>query len=92
MQAYIDSHYEEVAKLGWNGLSKTTGQMKTADSLRWVNPLELKTAVEQVFVQRFGKKEDKSAPASKLKKDKVSWRSNEPPKGGSLILNRRFLI
>lgn len=41
---------------GWANLGPTLGALKTSD-LRWANPLELKSAVENAFTDRFGPKE-----------------------------------
>lgn len=43
--------------------------MRQDDSLKWVNPLELKASAEKAFEEKFGKKEDaKKAQAEKAKK------------------------
>jgi hypothetical protein len=68
VRAYVDSNKPDIVKLGWNGIGKTTGQMKTNDGLRWINTLELKAAVETVYEEVFGKKEDKAAATAKVKK------------------------
>jgi glutaminyl-tRNA synthetase len=41
---------------GWANLSSIIGSLKTSPELRWANPLELKTTVEEVFTQLFGEK------------------------------------
>ncbi|GJN91074.1 hypothetical protein Rhopal_004089-T1 [Rhodotorula paludigena] len=63
VRAYVAEHDAEVRKTGWTGFSKTSGLMRQADALRWVNPLELKAAAEAVFEELFGKKEDAKAKA-----------------------------
>ena len=64
VRAYIEANKTDVTKLGWNGIGKTTGQMKSNDGLRWVPALELKSAVEKVYEEVFGKKEDAKAAAA----------------------------
>lgn len=69
MRIYLSTHDAEVLKTGWGGFSKTSGLMRQDDSLKWVNPLELKNAAEKAFEDKFGKKEDaKKAQAEKAKK------------------------
>lgn len=63
VRAYVAEHDADVRKTGWTGFSKTSGLMRQADALRWVNPLELKAAAEAVFEELFGKKEDAKAKA-----------------------------
>lgn len=41
---------------GWANLGATIGALKSTD-LRWANPLELRTAVESAFLEKFGPKE-----------------------------------
>jgi glutaminyl-tRNA synthetase len=56
---------------GWSSLSSAIGGLKNAPDLRWANPLELKNAVEKVFVDTFGSKEEALAKL-KAEKTKVS--------------------
>ncbi|KAH9931766.1 glutaminyl-tRNA synthetase [Amylocystis lapponica] len=53
---------------GWENLGATIGGLKGTE-LRWANPLELKTAVERVFTERFGPKEAAKSKAKESKKD-----------------------
>ena len=41
---------------GWNNLGAAIGGLKSTE-LRWANALELKKAVEQSFLEKFGPKE-----------------------------------
>lgn len=43
---------------GWRDLSSVISGLKSMPDLRWVNPLDLKNAVEKVFVDTFGNKEE----------------------------------
>lgn len=50
-----------------------TGQMKATEQLRWVNALDLKSAVEKVYEEMFGNREQaKAAAAASAKTKKVS--------------------
>ena len=57
---------------GWSSLSSVIGGLKSTPDLRWANPLELKNAVEDVFVDTFGSKEEALA---KLKVEKAKANS-----------------
>ncbi|BGP16806.1 hypothetical protein JCM10213_004654 [Rhodosporidiobolus nylandii] len=71
VRSYVDTNLAEISKTGWGGFSKTSGLMRLTDELRWVAPLELKAAAENVFEAVFGKKEDaKKAAAEKAEKAK----------------------
>lgn len=43
------------------------GSLKSLSTLRWASPLDLKTAVEAVYLEVFGPKEDKAAVKSRQK-------------------------
>ncbi|GAA5906837.1 hypothetical protein JCM5296_001954 [Sporobolomyces johnsonii] len=63
VRTYVSSNKADLAKLGWGGISKTLGQMRNSDDLRWANPLEVKAATEKVYEEEFGKKEEAMAKA-----------------------------
>lgn len=52
---------------GWAKLGSTITGLKTNPALRWVNPLEIKNAVESAFNQSFGAKEA-AKPKPKVKR------------------------
>ncbi len=41
---------------GWANLGPTLNALRGSSELRWANPLEVKDAVEQVFLEKFGPK------------------------------------
>ncbi len=45
------------AVAGWAGMGAAITALKNTPGLRWVNPLELKNAVESALTERFGAKE-----------------------------------
>ncbi|KAI0650231.1 glutaminyl-tRNA synthetase [Trametes meyenii] len=59
---------ESSAFTGWNNLGAAIGGLKGTD-LRWANPLELKTAVEKAFVEKFGAKETAKPKGKEPKKE-----------------------
>ncbi|GAA5987908.1 hypothetical protein JCM10908_007267 [Rhodotorula pacifica] len=64
VRAYLDSPANaDQVKTGWTGISRVTGTMRQSDSLRWVAPLELKSAVEKAYTERFGTKEEATKKA-----------------------------
>jgi glutaminyl-tRNA synthetase len=74
MNRKINEHLDSSNVNGWQDLSATLGALRTNPSLYWANPLEVKTAVESIFTERFGTKESaKPVKASKgAKNPKVS--------------------
>lgn len=42
---------------GWTNLSSVLSGVKNTPALRWANTLDVKTAVERVFVEKYGPKE-----------------------------------
>ncbi|GAA5885552.1 hypothetical protein JCM3774_002987, partial [Rhodotorula dairenensis] len=64
VRAYLDSpDNADQVKTGWTGISRVTGVMRQSDSLRWVAPLDLKSAVEKAYTERFGSKEEAAKKA-----------------------------
>ncbi|KAI0939379.1 hypothetical protein AcW1_004441 [Taiwanofungus camphoratus] len=59
---------------GWTNLGATIGGLRNTE-LRWANQLELKTAVERTFTQRFGPKEA-AKPKGKEPKKEAAAKAN----------------
>lgn len=57
--------------MGWSGLGKTLGAVRSSDQLKWANSLEVKEALEQVYLEEFGVKVIENQAALKAAKDKV---------------------
>lgn len=75
VRAYLDSPTNaDQVNAGWSAISRVTGTMRQSDSLRWVAPLDLKSAVEKAYTERFGTKEEatKKAKAQAEQAKKVS--------------------
>lgn len=53
---YVDSNVP-AATAGWTHLSSVISSVKSTVALRWANTLDVKTAVERVFTERYGPKE-----------------------------------
>lgn len=75
MRAYFESHRAELTKSGWSGFGKSLGLIKGSEGLRWANTLDVKTAVEQVYLEAFGEKSAGNVAALNAAKDKVRVRS-----------------
>lgn len=54
---------------GWANLGSILNALRGSPELRWANPLEVKDAVEKVFLEKFG---PKVAAKPKAKVDKLS--------------------
>ncbi|KAI5124954.1 hypothetical protein M0805_007381 [Coniferiporia weirii] len=52
----VTDYVSSASLSGWANLSTSIGALKSTPDLRWANPLELKNAVEKVFVETFGEK------------------------------------
>ncbi|KAG0663871.1 hypothetical protein C6P46_002097 [Rhodotorula mucilaginosa] len=64
VRAYLDSPTNaDQVNAGWSAISRVTGTMRQSDSLRWVAPLDLKSAVEKAYTERFGTKEEATKKA-----------------------------
>ncbi|SCV69645.1 BQ2448_1039 [Microbotryum intermedium] len=62
---YVESHKDEITKVGWPGINKVSAQIKLNDDfLRWVNMLELRDAFNAVYVEVLGEKPDPKAVAA----------------------------
>lgn len=68
LASQVTEYVASSAASGWANLGAVIGGLKNTD-LRWANALELKSAVESAFAEKFGTKE-----AAKLK-GKVSTMS-----------------
>ncbi|SCZ89135.1 BZ3500_MvSof-1268-A1-R1_Chr9g10304 [Microbotryum saponariae] len=84
VRAYVDAHKDEITPLGWPGINKVSAQLKPNDDfLRWVNMLQLRDALNAVYVDLFGQKPDPKAAAAAGKGGKAG--DKEPTKKVSTI-------
>ncbi|PLW46493.1 hypothetical protein PCASD_06299 [Puccinia coronata f. sp. avenae] len=61
---YVKSS-EKAQEMRWGWLGKTTGELKKLAQLKWSNPMDLKTSVDEVFLEIFGpKKNEVQAPVA----------------------------
>ncbi|PPQ65934.1 hypothetical protein CVT26_010696 [Gymnopilus dilepis] len=67
---------------GWASLGPVISALKNSPELRWANPLEVKTAVEKVFLDKFGPKETAKPKAKepKAKKEEAAPAAVPPRK------------
>ncbi|KAI0751547.1 glutaminyl-tRNA synthetase [Daedaleopsis nitida] len=75
----VKDYLASSAYTGWNNLGAAIGGLKGTD-LRWANALELKSAVEKAFVEKFGAKEAAKPKGKEPKKDAAaaSTAASEP--------------
>lgn len=55
--ARVKNYISSADVTGWNNLGTALNTLRSDSELRWANPLEVKNAVEQVFLEKFGPKE-----------------------------------
>jgi glutaminyl-tRNA synthetase len=55
VSAYVESNSSDIA--GWIHLTSVLSGVKNTPALRWASTLDVKTAVERVFTERYGPKE-----------------------------------
>ncbi|OCH92179.1 glutaminyl-tRNA synthetase [Obba rivulosa] len=67
--AKVKENVSSAAVQGWANLGATIGALKNSSELRWANPLEVKTAVERAFTERFGAKEAGKPKGKEPKKE-----------------------
>ncbi|KAG8932593.1 hypothetical protein FRC01_013088 [Tulasnella sp. 417] len=88
----VKSHFEAQPADGWSSLMSFINSAKATPTLRWAPPLEVKTATEKLFTERFGPKEvggkgktkEPKAPA----KTAASAASSEPSATSSKAAER----
>ncbi|KAH9927190.1 glutaminyl-tRNA synthetase [Epithele typhae] len=68
LAARVKEYVSSAALTGWNNLGVAIGGLKNTD-LRWANALDLKKAVEDAFVEKFGAKETAKPKGKEPKKD-----------------------
>ncbi|EEB90522.1 hypothetical protein MPER_11259, partial [Moniliophthora perniciosa FA553] len=64
---HVSEYITSNAVAGWEKLGPTISGVKSIPALRWANPHEIKHAVENTLMKKFGPKENaKGGPLSKL--------------------------
>jgi glutaminyl-tRNA synthetase len=53
---YVGSS-EKAKESKWASLGKTTGELKKLEVLKWCNPIDLKSSVDESFLELFGPKD-----------------------------------
>jgi hypothetical protein len=70
----VSKYINSSAVMGWTNMGTAITALKNTAELRWVNPLELKNAVESALTNRFGAKET-AKPKGKVRLLLVSRRA-----------------
>lgn len=81
---YVKSS-EKALQGKWASLGKTTGELKKLEELKWCNPIDLKTSVDETYLEIFGPKESKSSQAAP-KPNPVPSKSTEATKPKTTLL------
>ncbi|TRM68091.1 tRNA synthetases class I, catalytic domain-containing protein [Schizophyllum amplum] len=88
--------YERIAEVagpsaskGWAGLGAVISATKAVPSLRWANPLEIKSTVEKLFLEKFGPKEAAKPKAKEPKKPTKSTKAETSQAGEDAASSRK---
>ncbi|KAF8897714.1 glutamine-tRNA ligase [Infundibulicybe gibba] len=76
---HITSYITTNAITGWANLGPVISAVKGTAELRWVNPLEVKNAVDKIFLDKFGPKETAKPKAKDIKDSKGSTSAKAKP-------------
>jgi len=71
VQDYILANKAEIDTTRWSGIGRALGGLKQVPELQWAAATEVKAAVEEVYLETFGPKEDKAAIKARLKKEQA---------------------
>ncbi|KAJ3576183.1 hypothetical protein NP233_g605 [Leucocoprinus birnbaumii] len=77
--AQAKDYVTSTAVAGWANLGATLGSLRNSPRLRWANPLDVKNAVERVFLETFGPKESAKPKAKEPKKEPKKQEKQEIP-------------
>ncbi|KAG5648904.1 hypothetical protein DXG03_000253 [Asterophora parasitica] len=65
----VTGYFKSNVVTGWANLGAVLGALKSSPELRWASPLEVKNAVEKVFLETFGAKETAKPKGKEPKKE-----------------------
>ncbi|KAF8969458.1 tRNA synthetases class I, catalytic domain-containing protein [Flammula alnicola] len=92
LSAQVETYIASNNVTGWASLGSVISALKNSPELRWASPLDVKKAVDQVFLEKFGAKES-AKPKSKEPKASTKTTKEDtpavPPRRGRSL--RRFL-
>ncbi|KAH9445617.1 hypothetical protein Pst134EB_023453 [Puccinia striiformis f. sp. tritici] len=76
---------EKAQELKWAWLGKTTGEIKKLEALKWCNPIDLKSSVDESFLELFGPKDAQpvATPSSKSTTGTNSTKAKKNPSSDS---------
>ncbi|KNZ60971.1 glutamine--tRNA ligase [Puccinia sorghi] len=74
---------EKAQELKWAWLGKTTGELKKLQVLKWCNPIDLKTSVDESFLELFGPKDAQPAPTPSSKPTTTASSKSKNPTAAS---------
>jgi len=74
---------EKAQELKWAWLGKTTGELKKLQVLKWCNPIDLKTSVDESFLELFGPKDAQPAPTPSSKPTTAASSKSKNPAAAS---------
>lgn len=59
----VTNYFTSNVVAGWNNLGTVISSIRSTPEVRWASAVEVKTAVEKVFLERFGPKESAKGKA-----------------------------
>ncbi|KAH9455091.1 hypothetical protein MJO28_012546 [Puccinia striiformis f. sp. tritici] len=76
---------EKAQESKWAWLGKTTGEIKKLEALKWCNPIDLKSSVDESFLELFGPKDAQpvATPSSKPTTGTNSTKAKKNPSSDS---------
>ncbi|KAJ2931698.1 hypothetical protein H1R20_g5399, partial [Candolleomyces eurysporus] len=87
---HVKSYLTSNAVSGWANLGATITAVKSISEVRWASPVEIKNAVESVFLEKFGSKQ--AAPPKSKEPKKDSKPSKDKAEGSAASMSRKTVF
>ncbi|PPR04044.1 hypothetical protein CVT24_010619 [Panaeolus cyanescens] len=91
LTATVKAYVENNNVAGWANLGPVISGTKATPELRWASPLEVKNAVEAVFLEKFGPKEAAKPKAKEPKAAKAEKAADAPAAPRRSVFEEGFL-
>lgn len=82
VEDYIQDNLESVKMGNWSAIGKTVASARQTLGLKWANPLEIKSAVEEAYLKTLGPKPD---PATAKANANAKAKENKTQKGKDAV-------
>ncbi|RXW25236.1 hypothetical protein EST38_g598 [Candolleomyces aberdarensis] len=87
---HVKSYLTSNAVAGWANLGATITAVKSISEVRWASPVEIKNAVESVFLEKFGSKQ--AAPPKSKEPKKDSKPSKDKAEASASTMSRKTVF